>query len=88
MKTYFENRISKSVYYREQRNDDCAVHFQRDIEIIHVVSGCLDMTVRNESHSLTEGDILLASSYESHGFKTVGESKFRVFIIPAEIIKF
>ena len=52
MRTYYENRVFKTVFYRCQRNDDCDVHFHRDIEIIHVVSGCLDMTVRNEKKML------------------------------------
>lgn len=86
MRTYYENRVFKTVFYRCQRNDDCDVHFHRDIEIIHVVSGCLDMTVRNEKKMLMAGDVMVASSYESHGFKTVGASEFRVFIIPAEIV--
>ena len=86
MRSYFENRTFRQVFYRCQKNDDCAVHFHRDIEIIHVISGCLDMTVREETELLVSGDIMLASGYESHGFKTVGASEFRVFIIPAELV--
>ena len=86
LRSYFENRTFKKVFYRCQKNDDCDVHFQRDIELIQVISGCLDMTVRDEKKLLTAGDIMIASGYESHGFKTVGSSEFRVFIIPAEII--
>ena len=86
VRSYYENRMFRKVFYRCQKNDDCEIHFQRDIEIIHVVSGCLDMTVRDEKRLLVAGDIMVASSYESHGFKTIGSSEFRVFIIPAEIV--
>ena len=86
MQPYFQNRKYRKIFYRRQTNDDCEIHFHRDIEIIHVVSGSLEMTVRGETKQLSSGDMMIASSNESHGFVTVGQSEFRVFIIPAEIV--
>lgn len=83
---YFQNRKYRKIFYRCQRNDDCVIHFHRDIEIIQIISGCLEVTVRGETKRLFADDIMVASSNESHGFVTIGTSEFKVFIIPSEIV--
>ena len=66
--------------------DDCSIHFHQNVELIHVFSGCLDITVRGETARLSAGDFAIASCYEPHGFLTVESSDFEVIIFPADLI--
>lgn len=86
MQAYFEKNEHRKLYYAHQKNDDCDIHFHQNVEIIHLVSGCLEMSVRGETKRLSPGDIAIASSYETHGFLTVGASEFKVYIFPAAMI--
>lgn len=86
MRAYFEKNEHLKIFYNHQKNDDCDIHFHQNVEIIHLISGCLEMTVRGETKRLSPGDIAIASSYETHGFLTVGSSEFKVYIFPAHMI--
>lgn len=86
MRAYFEKNEHRKIYYAYQKNDDCDIHFHQNVEIIHLISGSLEMSVRGETKRLFPGDTAIASSYETHGFHTVGTSEFKVYIFPAKMI--
>ena len=86
MQPYFEKNEHRRIFFNEQDGDDCNVHYHQNVEIIQMLSGCLDITVRSESKRLMPGEFAIASSYEPHGFRTVEHSRFNVFIFPAYLI--
>ena len=78
--------FGKKINYIINQNDDCEAHFHSNIEIIHLVSGCLDVTIRGEKRRLFPGDMAIASCYEPHSFCTVGSSEVHVFLFPADMV--
>lgn len=86
MKPFFENHKYTQILHDDQYNNTCYLHFHRNIEIIHVLDGCLDITIRDEKKRLYAGGIAVATSYETHSFVTVGSSAQDIFIIPAEFV--
>ena len=89
IQAYFEiyREFDKRISYIVNRNDSCEPHFHSNIEILHVVSGCVEVTVRGLTRRLTEGDTAIATSYEPHSFLTVGESEVQVFLFPSDTVR-
>ena len=88
MQAYFESyrEYDKKIQYAVHDNDDCEAHFHANVEIIHLVSGCLDVTVRGVKRRLFPGDIVLVSCYEPHSYETVGSSQTEIYLFPAALI--
>lgn len=86
MNPFYENHKYTKIIHDDQYNNTCYLHFHRNIEIIHVLDGCLEMTVRGETKRICAGGFAIATSYETHSFVTVGSSAQDVFIIPAEFV--
>ena len=88
MQAYFESyrEYDKKIQYLLYDNEDCEAHFHENVEIVHLLSGCLDVTVRGIKRRLFPGDILLVSCYEPHSYVTVGSSEWESYILPAKMI--
>lgn len=88
MQAYFEiyREFDRKISYITNKNDNCDAHFHSNIEILHVVSGCVDMTIRGVTRRLHAGDTAIASSYEPHAFVTVSESVVNVFLFPSDMV--
>ena len=88
MQAYFESyrEYDKKIQYLVHENEDCEAHFHENVEIVHLLSGCLDVTVRGMKRRLFPDDILLVSSYEPHSYETVGSSEWESYLLPAKII--
>lgn len=88
MQAYFESyrEYDKKIQYLVHENDDCEAHFHENVEVIRLVSGCLDVTVRGIKRRLFPDDILLVSCYEPHSYETVGSSQTESYLFPAALI--
>jgi len=88
MQAYFESyrEYNKKIQYHVKSNEDCEAHFHENVEIVHLLSGCLDVTVRGMKRRLFPGDILLVSCYEPHSYVTVGSSEWESYLLPAKMI--
>ncbi|MFR1758923.1 MAG: cupin domain-containing protein, partial [Christensenellaceae bacterium] len=65
-----------------KRNDFCAPHFHSSIELVYTLSGCLSATVDGQIIELTEGQLLLNSSYTIHSYSTERDAETVIVIIP------
>lgn len=88
MEAYFEvtRDLDKNFNFIINKDIDLAPHFHSNIEIIYVVSGCINVSVRGLQQTLTEGDIAIASGFEQHSFSTVVHSELHVWIFPTEMV--
>jgi len=69
-----------------KQNDFCAPHFHSSIELIYCISGCLSATVDGHLIQLTEGQLLINSSYTIHSYSTEKDSETFVVIIPLPFV--
>ena len=88
MQAYFESyrEYDKKIQYLVSCNEDCEAHFHENVEIIHLVSGCLDITVRGVKRRLFPGDTAIISCYEPHSYVTVGSSELETYLFPAKLL--
>lgn len=88
MQAYFESyrEYDKKIQYFIRYNEDCEAHFHENVEMLHLVSGCLDITVRGVKRRLFPGDTALVSPYEPHSYVTVGSSEWETYLLPAKLI--
>ena len=69
-----------------KRNDFCAPHFHSSIELVYTLSGCLSATVDGQIIELTEGQLLLNSSYTIHSYSTERDAETVIVIIPLPFV--
>ena len=62
------------------------VHFHSHIEIYTVRRGELEVLVNGRQRVLREGEIAVAFSYDSHGYRAISESETNYLIIPRSYI--
>ncbi|MBO7740839.1 MAG: helix-turn-helix domain-containing protein [Clostridia bacterium] len=88
MQAYFESlrEYDKKIQYLVFCNEDCEAHFHENVEVVHLISGCLDITVRGVKRRLFPGDTALVSPYEPHSYVTVGSSEWERYLFPAKLI--
>lgn len=69
-----------------KQNDFCAPHFHSSIELVYCMSGCLSVTVDGRMIQLTEGKLLISSSYTIHSYSTENEADTIIVIIPLPFV--
>ena len=69
-----------------KQNDFCAPHFHSSIELVYTLSGCLSATVDGQMIELTEGQLLLNSSYTIHSYSTERDAETIIVIIPLPFV--
>ena len=88
MQPYFElyREFDRKISYIENRNDSFDPHFHSNIELLYVKKGEVEVTVRDQKRRLFAGDLAIASSYEPHGFASIGETVVQVFLFPSDAL--
>lgn len=83
IKRELENKLSVTEY--ENGNGD--FHFHSQIELCVVTEGEIEALVNNKCQRLKCGELAIALSYETHMYIPVGNAKFTVLIIPADLCR-
>lgn len=65
---YFEvyNKRKYQVLCKRLNNTGCQTHFHGEMEMSYILSESHEITINNETHTLTKGDIYFCNPYELH----------------------
>ena len=66
--TYFETNRDKHIYYN-QRDNRCAAHLHRSVEILYIVKGEKQVWLNGTPYSLVEGDCVISPPYCVHRYE-------------------
>ena len=83
IKRELENKLGITEY--ENGNGDFDFHSQ--IELCLVTEGEIDALVNNNRDRLKTDELSISLSYETHMYLPIGNAKFTVLIIPADLCK-
>ena len=79
-------RERSSELYKEITNDnidgECPFNFHSQIELYFVNEGEVDACINTHRRLLSENQMAVSLSYDAHLFRTVGNSKSSILIIP------
>lgn len=85
-----EREQSKELF-KEVTNDNidglCHFNFHSQIELYFVDEGKINAFVNSHKMLLEKGQMAIALSYDSHLFRSVGDSKSSILVIPTAICK-
>ena len=70
------------LFYKSYKNDKTVLQFHSQIELYFVDGGEMDFWVGGHYKRLSEGEMSVALSYDSHAYKTPESSESSVLIIP------
>ncbi len=83
IKRELENKLSVTEY--ENGNGD--FHFHSQIELCIVTEGEIEALVNNKRQRLKCGELAISLSYQTHMYIPVGNTRFTVLIIPADLCR-
>ena len=64
------------------RNDQVLPHFHNSVELVYVLEGILSTTLDGEAYQISQGEMLINSSYTVHSYETPKASYSIIAIIP------
>ena len=70
------------IEFNRVRNPNFEFHFHSHIELYIIKSGAVEIIVNDKKKVLRGGEISVALSYDSHGYRTLEESSAEYLIIP------
>lgn len=76
---------SNSPYFKEVENNECWLHFHRNMEMLYVVEGEMKGTISGKDYAFSADDIVFIPNYYSHTFSTPEYSKVIILVIPYDI---
>ncbi len=90
MRAHFDiERERSSELFKEITNDNidgqCHFNFHSQIELYFVDEGQIDAFVNQQQRRLNQGQMAVALSYDAHLFRSVGNSKSSILVIPPDI---
>ena len=77
-----ERERHNRLFYKEYVNDKCVLQFHSHIELYFVDEGEMEFLVGGHFRVLSQGEMSVALSYDSHAYKTPTASRSSVLIIP------
>lgn len=92
MHAYFDiERESSRQLFKEVVNDNidgqCHCNFHSQIELYFVDEGQIDALVNHQRRLLKKDQMAVALSYDTHLFRSVGNSKSSILVIPPELCR-
>ena len=76
---------NNNLFYKSYRNDSGVLQFHSQIELYFVDEGEMEAWVNGHYRLLSEGEMSVALSYDSHAYKTPASSRSSVLIIPPHV---
>ena len=73
---------NNSLAYGKQSSPHFFVHFHSHIEIYVITDGEMEVIINNQKHTLRKGEMSVALSYDTHGYRTPESAKAIYIIIP------
>ncbi len=92
MNRYFDiERERSKELYKEITNDNidgqCHFNFHSQIELYFVDDGEIEACINSQRQLLKKGQMAVALSYDAHLFRSVGDSKSNILVIPPDICR-
>ena len=81
-KFLLQREKNNTIVYGKQTSPNFFVHFHSHIEIYVVTDGEMEVIINNQKHILRKGEISVALSYDTHGYRTPEAAKAIYIIIP------
>ena len=80
---FYEHRRDgmESAHCCRGTNNQCMAHFHSSIELLYVEEGEITANLDGQSYQVKEGELLLASSYSVHTYRTEEGKSNRVVIM-------
>ena len=90
MRLHFDMERERSrELFKEVTNDNidghCHFNFHSQIELYFVDEGQIDAFVNQQQRRLEKGQMAVALSYDAHLFRSVGNSKSSILVIPPDL---
>ena len=77
--------------FKEVTNDNidghCHFNFHSQIELYFVDEGQIDAFVNQQQRRLKKGQMAVALSYDAHLFRSVGNSRSSILVIPPDLCR-
>jgi AraC-like DNA-binding protein len=87
-KPFFEifRETSSHLHFGLTPDNAFDAHYHSNIELMYVLDGQMEVSVRGQSKLLTTGQMSIADSYDIHSYRTPASSLSYVVIIPLEMV--
>ena len=82
-----QREIKNKIEHGRDHNPSFHAHFHSHIEIYVFHSGEVETLINDRRQVLSAGEISVALSYDSHGYRTVSDSNAEYLIIPRDYCK-
>ena len=92
MYTHFDIERERSrELFKELTNDNidgiCHFNFHSQIELYFVDDGQIDAFVNQQQRRLKKGQMAVALSYDAHLYRSIGNSKSSILLIPPDLCR-
>ena len=84
---YLKRELKNVLEHGRVRSPSRHVHFHSHIEIYVVHSGEIEIIINDRRQVLSSGEISVAFSYDSHGYRTLSNSEAEYLIVPLSYCK-
>lgn len=83
----YENPFLSMKIYQNYRNKDDAAkwHYHKELEMLAVLDGYLDLYVENDHLRLEKGDVVLVGAYQLHRDRTYCDSKLNYIVFQFDV---
>ncbi len=80
---YFEvyNKRKHQLLCKKLNNTGCQTHFHGEMEMSYILNGVHEITINNQTKTLTKGDIYFCNPYELHQCHSPNEGEHILFTI-------
>lgn len=89
-KVFYENPLlSLRVFQSSRQNDDLGTwHYHKELEILVILDGCLDVYVEEEYYAMKRGDVVLIGSNQLHRDRSFREHRLTYIVLQFDIQQF
>lgn len=81
-KFLLQREVKNFVEYNRIKNPSFEVHFHSQIELYLVLDGTIEIIVNNHKRILKKGELSVALSYDTHGYRNIDNSEVLFLSIP------
>lgn len=83
----YENPLLSLKIFRSKRkqNEIGGWHFHKELEILLVIDGCLEVHIEDEVYSMEKGDVILIGSHQLHRDRTYDQNNLEYMVLQFDI---
>lgn len=81
-KFLLQREVKNFIEYNRVKNPSFEVHFHSQIELYLVLDGAIEIIVNNNKRILKKGELSVALSYDTHGYRNIDNAEVFFLSIP------